>query len=107
MLSQFCLLMYAVTLSGQGLAKSEVVELVPRTVLAFYDSELDGEVATTEAHVAAEMPLNHLGLVVRYHDIHKQLPDKKAMADVRGILLWFYWDSMPSPNAKPLYCSGS
>lgn len=73
--------------------------LVPRTILAFYDSVEDGRVATTEIHRAAEMPLNHLGLVVHYQDIHDPLPDKKAMAGVRGILIWVYWDSMPDPNA--------
>ncbi|MDH5393523.1 MAG: hypothetical protein OEY11_10085 [Gammaproteobacteria bacterium] len=71
---------------------------VPRTVLAFYDSELDGGTADTEVHKSAEMSLNHLGLVVHYQDIHRPLPDKKAMADVRGVLLWLHWDTMPDPN---------
>lgn len=71
---------------------------VPRTILAFYDSQLDGEPSLTEVHKSAEMPLNHLGLVVQYQDIHAPLPDRESMLVVRGILLWVYWDSMPAPN---------
>ena len=93
-----CLLVSALILGSSTMSLVEANEIVPRTVLAFYDSELDGDTSTTYAHDVAEMPLNHLGLIVRYQDIHKSLPDEKAMQDVRGILLWFNWDSMPRPN---------
>ncbi|MEJ0009973.1 MAG: hypothetical protein WDN72_05315 [Alphaproteobacteria bacterium] len=35
------------------------------------------------------MPLNHLGLVLEYHDIRKGLPDLSDRPDVRGVLVWF------------------
>src|SRR5262249_24645953 len=40
-------------------------------------------------HQMAEMPLNHLGLVVEYHDVRKPLPDLTQRPDVRGILSWY------------------
>jgi hypothetical protein len=97
--SQCCLLMCVLVISSPALLHAGESTLVPRTVLAFYDSELDGDISKTEIHETAEMPLNHLGLVVRYQDIQKPLPDKNTMSDIRGILFWPYWDSMPNPNA--------
>jgi len=45
------------------------------------------------------MPLNHLGLKVRYQDIHRPLPDLTTLADVRGVLTWFEDDQNPDPEA--------
>lgn len=92
------LLLTVVIFSAQADASTEINKVIPRTILAFYDSELYANVSETEAHKSAEMPLNQLGLVMHYQDIYQALPDKKAMQDVRGILLWFYWDSMPEPD---------
>lgn len=72
-------------------------EMIPRVVLAFYDSQVDDDIATTLIHQSAEMPLNHLGLKVRYHDIHDPLPQKALLDDVRGILLWLTIDKLPDP----------
>ena len=73
---------------------------LPRTVLAFYDSkEEEQEIIFTSIHQMAEMPLNHLGMVVRYRDIHDGLPAIEEMDDVRGVLTWFYSNAMPNPEA--------
>ena len=92
------LMMFTLTVSYPLKAATEKVETVPRTVLAFYDSVLDERISQTTIHNAAEMPLNHLGLIVKYQDIHDPLPDEQEMVDVRGILLWFSWNSMPDPD---------
>lgn len=63
---------------------------MPRTILALYTSSANADLAETNPHTMAEMPLNHLGLVVKYHDIEQGLPDVEAMRDeLRGVLLWF------------------
>jgi hypothetical protein len=50
-------------------------EPVRRHVLAVYDAVLDGSPAYTRAHKLFEMPLNHLGYVVDYTNIHDPLPE--------------------------------
>lgn len=62
---------------------------LPRTVLAFYNG-VDGDrsVALSSAHRYAQMPLNHLGMNVRYWDIRNGVPDAAALVGVQGILLW-------------------
>ncbi len=72
---------------------------VPRTILALYDSRYDAEPRYLNLHQIAEMPLNHLGLLVRYHDINTPLPALQNMEDVRGILTWFRSDEMADPIA--------
>ncbi len=71
--------------------------LVPRTILALYDSRYDEDVRRLPIHQITEMPLNHLGLLVRYHDINTPLPPLAQMQDVRGVLTWFRDDSMLDP----------
>ena len=63
-------------------------QAVPRTILALYDGKSVAEPRFSAVHRLAEMPLNHLGLVVRYHDINKPLPSPEAMPEVRGVLVW-------------------
>lgn len=70
---------------------------VPRTILALYDGELDSDIRFTQIHKVAEMPLNHLGLVVTYHDLRQPLPPDKDLDGVRGALVWFSGDVMPNP----------
>ena len=72
-------------------------EPIPRTILAIYDSLEDEDIRTSRIHRLAEMPLNHLGLVVKYHDIRKGLPLKEDLNGVRGVLSWFQSEKMPSP----------
>ena len=71
---------------------------IPRVVLAFYDSQAIEEIEFTDTHQSAEMPLNHLGLKIRYQDVHAPLPSKEKMGDVRGILIWLATDKVPRPN---------
>lgn len=71
---------------------------VPRTVLALYDGAQVPSSRFTLIHRTAEMPLNHLGLVVRYHDIQQGLPAVENLPDVRGVLTWFGGDSMRDPG---------
>ncbi len=66
---------------------------LPRTVIAIYDSQATPEIAESIIHQAAEMPLNHLGLKLKYVDIHGELPDIGEDPDIAGVLVWVYqWD---------------
>ena len=49
----------------------------------------------------AEMVLNHLGCVVRYHDIAKGLPTPEDLAGIRGLITWFTDEQLPGAEA---YC---
>jgi polysaccharide biosynthesis protein PelA len=75
------------------------VESLPRTVLAFYNSKDEPEIRLTRIHRVVEMPLNHLGLIVRYRDINSGLPSLREMEPVLGIVTWFLSDAMPDPEA--------
>ena len=44
------------------------------------------EIQYEPAHLLAEMPLNHLGLTLRYHNIEKELPTLTKDDGIRGIL---------------------
>lgn len=81
------------------LARPQAAEPValPRVVLALYDAR-HGSVRDSVAHRLAEMPLNHLGLVVRYHDINAPLPKPEALNDVRGVLCWLEDSHPPKPD---------
>ena len=71
---------------------------VPRKILALYDSTYEKEVCESKIHRLAEMPLNHLGLVVEYLDVNGPLPSLQELKDVRGILTWFQSDTMSNPS---------
>ncbi|MGE3510539.1 MAG: hypothetical protein AB7N65_16835 [Vicinamibacterales bacterium] len=71
---------------------------VARTILALYDSRWTPDPRESAIHAMAEMPLNHLGLVVRYHDIRSGFPAPETLGDVRGVLTWFATDGLPSPR---------
>ncbi len=74
-------------------------DTLPRTVLALYDAD-EGETAWTgRTHQRAEMPLNHLGLVVKYHDLREGLPPLSELQGVRGVLTWFYDVVFEDPSA--------
>lgn len=70
-----------------------------RTVIALYDGKIEREPHATRIHRMAEMPLNHLGLVVRYHDVNAGLPGDDQLAGVRGIISWFSGTSLDDPGA--------
>lgn len=71
---------------------------VSRVILGIYDSQESGQLEFTRIHRLAEMPLNHLGLMVRYHDLQEGLPSAKDMEGVRGVLSWLTSDNMPDPE---------
>ena len=81
---------------GAGAEYAAAQEL-PRSILALYDSRYDEEIAFTPIHMMAEMPLNHLGLKIRYHDVNRPLPSLEEMEDIAGILTWFRSDDMADP----------
>ena len=71
---------------------------IPRTILVLYDTTYDKETAFLPVHQIAEMPLNHLGLIVTFVDINAGLPPLSEMRGVRGILTWFQSDAMKDPQ---------
>lgn len=71
---------------------------IARTVLALYDSAEVTSPRYSDVHALAEMPLNHLGLIVRYHDIQMGWPPVGTLRNVRGVLTWFEDDSMRDPH---------
>ncbi len=69
----------------------------PRRVLAFYNFDND-ELRFHRLHVLAEMPFNHLGLKLEYHEISAPLP-QDAVNDptVAGVITWFDTGAIPRP----------
>lgn len=75
-----------------------LAEEVPRRVIALWDSSVEGSWRGTVLHQIAEMPLNHLGLILEPHDINKPLPDLANRPDVRGVITWFQTSRMSAPT---------
>ncbi|MBI3969545.1 MAG: hypothetical protein HY329_28205 [Chloroflexi bacterium] len=76
----------------------------PRLVLALYDSS---ELPKTEflptrnnlIHSLAEMPLNYLGLRLRYLDVNTDpLPDAAEMRNYLGVISWFQDDQLKNAS---------
>ena len=84
---------------GAGVAGARAQEPVPvkREVLALYDGAQEGEADFTRIHRLAELPLNHLGFVLRFHDIRTKLPEPAEMERYRGVLTWF---ASPVPDSN-------
>jgi len=80
---------------------------VPRTILVVYDGHQYKDVRDTGTHRLFEMPLNHLGLVVRYRDLRSGLPPADQMRDVRGILAWFRAESVERPEEFLAWADGA
>lgn len=68
---------------------SHAAPFVPRTILTLYDSGDGDQLPFSDLHRKAEMPLNHLGLVLDYRDIKKGLPSDEDIKNSHGILTWF------------------
>ncbi len=68
-----------------------------RTVIALYDGQRAGSARMSNIHRMAAMPLNWLGLVVRFHDIRAGLPAVWDEADVRGVLTFSMQPGVPDP----------
>jgi hypothetical protein len=83
---------------SKGPAVAEDPIPIKRDILALYDGAQEGgDVGLTRIHRLAEMPLNHLGFVLRFHDIRSPLPAPAEMQRYRGVLTWF---AGPVPDAN-------
>ncbi len=71
---------------------SAVAEPVHRHILALYDSSLEPTPTDTLIHMNAEMPLNHLGYILDYHDLAKGLPSDSELEGEVAILTMFAGD---------------
>jgi hypothetical protein len=91
------LALFLSTLPLLGHTEAPALGPVPRIIIALYDAR-DGAPLATEIHRHAEMPLNHLGLVVEYHDLNEPLPPLDSRPDVRGILVWQRSPSVMRPD---------
>jgi hypothetical protein len=90
-----------------ALPQTKPAATVPRTILVLYNSAYGAETKFLPVHEVAEMPLNHLGLVVHYWDIQSGLPKPDQMKDVRGILTWFRDDAMNDPAGFLKWCEAA
>lgn len=73
---------------------------IPRIIVALYDSQFQKEIYYLNLHQIAEMPLNHLGLILYYHDIQQGLPNIKEDKSILGVLTWFpYKYNVNNPQA--------
>ncbi len=62
---------------------------IKREILALYDGAQEGGVDATRIHRFAELPLNHLGYILRYRDVRAGLPEPRAVAPFAGVITWF------------------
>jgi hypothetical protein len=62
---------------------------IKREVLALYDGAQEGGVDATRIHRFAELPLNHLGYILRYRDVRVGLPEPHEVAPFAGVITWF------------------
>ena len=62
---------------------------VRRTVLALYDGDAGIAIDKTRIHLIAEMPLNHLGYRLRFHDIANGMPPDAGPGTFDHVLTWF------------------
>ena len=85
---------------GCNVAAALAQEQVPvkREIIALYDGAQEGDVELTRIHRFAEMPLNHLGFILRFHDVRSKLPEPAEMERYRGVLTWFA-GAVPNSNA--------
>lgn len=61
---------------------------VPRVIIGLHDAPLNAPQDANYLYDLAEMPLNHLGLVLEYHRVREEVPKIGARKDVRGVLIW-------------------
>ncbi len=84
-----CVLGCTLRAQAQTSAEKSAAEPVRREILAVYDGREEARPDQTRIHRFAEMPLNHLGLVVSYWDLNAGLPGAERTANIRGIITWF------------------
>jgi hypothetical protein len=80
-----------VQIIGGGISAGLAQEAIPvkRELLALYDGAQESDPDSTRIHRFAEMPLNHLGFILRFQDIRAKLPEPSEMERYRGVLTWF------------------
>ena len=71
---------------------------VQRHILALYDSASEPTPTDTLIHMNAEMPLNHLGYILDYHDLATGLPTDEELAGKIAVLTMFAAD-LSSPSS--------
>ena len=82
---------------GVGLG---ALSVLPRTIVALYDGKESKTMEYSRGHRYAQMPLNYLGLTLKFFDIRDGLPDIKKIKGVRGVLVWFRPGTrLPDPEA--------
>lgn len=64
-------------------------EPLKRRLLALYDGITAEDTSKSEVYTYAEKPLNHLGFIVKYCDIHRGLPDLDDTEGIFGVITWF------------------
>lgn len=68
-----------------------------RQILAFYQTSANETSTENQTFLAGQMVLEHLGLIVDYHDLDSgTLPTQAEMEKYQGILLWLAKDAVPN-----------
>jgi hypothetical protein len=77
--------------AGCGVLSAATQEPSPvkREILALYDGAQEGSAELSRIHRFAELPLNHLGFIVKFRDVGKGLPSLAEMEGYRGVITWF------------------
>lgn len=101
-MTRLCLILGIFLLSAQALAQTHV----PRTIISLYSGKIKKELSWDRPQRTIEMPLNHLGLKVVYHDIDQGFPDIANDPDVRGVLFWFPEVPLQDPKAFLTWANG-
>ena len=63
--------------------------VVPRAILALYDSRVETSLADSRIHRLAEMPLNHLGYRLDFWDLANGAPPVPAPQTHIAVITWF------------------
>jgi len=66
--------------------------VIDRFLIAIFDSDKEKTPADTMLHGNAEMPLNHLGYIVHYHDVRQGLPDLDTLDGVVAVISMLTYD---------------
>jgi len=74
-------------------------EPVKRVVVGLFNGADEGTLRRSRLHRLAEMPLNHLGIVLVSHDVRNGLPGDETMRDALGIVTWFSFNAFADSRA--------
>jgi len=70
------------------------LEIVPRRILALYDSAEEPHLPLSSVHRFIATPLEHLGYAVDYADVRGPLPEDPLAGRYAGIVSWFNDDEL-------------